>query len=101
MTRGMRGLVLAAACGALAGGPALARAQRDDPPATGAFTAQDDTPLPAWHANGGDATTLTIAAGGTVTFSYPAGKSGHNLVLDDPAACTGDSTDYRPAPWTA
>jgi plastocyanin len=44
-------------------------------PADGSFTAVDF----AWRANGTDATTLTIAPGGTVTFGYPAGMSFHNL----------------------
>jgi plastocyanin len=62
---------VAAACLVMA--PALAYSQA---PANGKFEAVDF----AWHAN--DSTTdtsLTIATGGTVAFSYPAGKSFHTV----------------------
>jgi hypothetical protein len=86
MTRGMRGLMLAAACGALAGGPALAFAQQPDPPK---FTAYDTMP-PVWRAGDGT-TSVTIAPGGSVTFTYPSGSSFHNVTFTGakPAACTG------------
>jgi plastocyanin len=55
-------------------------------PSTASFTAVDN----AWSANGGPDTTVTIAAGGTVTFAYPAGNSTHNVDFDaaQPTSCT-------------
>jgi plastocyanin len=58
------------------------------PPATASFTAEDFS----WHVTG-DATSssVTIAAGGTVTFGYPSGSSSHNADFSSgpaPASCT-------------
>jgi plastocyanin len=111
-----RGMLIAAACAALVGLPALARAQ-GDPPASGDFQAVDDagTMTSAWRANGTDATTLTIATGGTVTFHYDTGSPStnkHNVVwgddLNNPqqqpayASCPSTPDRYAPqrAPWS-
>jgi plastocyanin len=96
---------LIAACGALAGIPALAAAQQG-PAATGAFTAHDiGYTSGSWDANDTGASTLTVAANGRVTWSYPAGgQSAHNVVFDDaqPASCTGlpPATQAKVAPWS-
>jgi hypothetical protein len=59
-------------------------AAADSPPTTAAFTASDF----AWTAGGGG-TTVTIAQGGTVTFSYPMGISEHNadFTTGNPSSC--------------
>jgi plastocyanin len=68
-------------------------------PSTGSFTAVD---TPAWHANGGTDTTATIAAGGTVAFSYPSGGSMHSVVFDnvEPTACTGLPAAPQGSGWS-
>lgn len=90
--RGTRAALAAVVCGALAGIPALAAAQQQDP-ASGSVVAQDVQPSSGrWVINGdATATTVTIAAGGTVTFSYPSGTSHHDVSFTDaqPASCTG------------
>ncbi len=65
---------------------------------SGAFTAVDY----AWRANGTDATTLTVAPGETVGFSYPSGSNFHNLhfTAAQPTACTGTSLNPRPKGWS-
>lgn len=96
MTRGMRAALVAIACGALAGIPALARAQQQDP-LTGTVTAKDVGTMGdgRFSVNNGDATTLTVATGATVTFAYPdpQGASFHNVHFDSaqPASCHQDS----------
>jgi plastocyanin len=56
------------------------------PPPSASFTARDN----AWEVAGSSATTATIAAGGTVSFSYPFGSSSHNVdfTSSDPTSCT-------------
>jgi hypothetical protein len=96
MNRGTRGALVAMACGALVGIPALARAQPQDP--AGSFVAHDLPEPPGgpgghWDANGdASSSSLAITAGGTVTFSYPAGGTSHHTVVFTSAqapACTG------------
>lgn len=55
-------------------------------PSTASFTAVDN----AWQANGGTATTATIAQGDSVAFGYPVGTSSHNVDFDaaQPTSCT-------------
>jgi plastocyanin len=55
----------------------------------------------AFRANGTDAKTLTIAPGQTVTFSYPVGKSTHNVVFTGPKpTCSGlPPFPYPPQLW--
>jgi hypothetical protein len=93
-----RGKYLAAAVAALLGLavavlPGLAAGS---PANTGAFTAVDY----AWNAGGGGHS-VTIAQGGTVSFSYPSGASVHNAAFDSaqPTSCTqtaGTSTGKVP-----
>src|SRR5215217_2121195 len=70
-------------------------------PAFGAdatFTAVDN----AWRANNTDATTLTIAPGQTVTFSYPAGMTTHNVNFTGrKPEWTGLPPGPRPKGWSA
>jgi plastocyanin len=83
-----RHLVAAAACGVALAVPAYAR---QNPPASATVTATDySTTSHAWV--GGDA---TIAAGGTVTFTYPTGTSSHSVEFTgaQPASCTGLPAD--------
>lgn len=100
--RGMRAALVAVACGALVGIPALAHAQQG--PATGSFTAEDvGTTSGRWDANGDPGTSsLTIGSGGTVTFSYPSGMSHHSVSFTSAAkpTCSGvpQIADY-PAGW--
>src|SRR5262249_18054393 len=66
-------------------------------PSTASFTANDGL---VWLADGGS-DTATIAAGGTVTFSYPSGGSSHNVDFDTntPTSCTQASgPDNGPVP---
>jgi plastocyanin len=83
----MRAALAAAACTALVGIPALARAQQS----TGSIEAHDAGYSGTWDANGTGTSTLTVAPGATVTFSYPSGASLHNVVFRDaqPASCSG------------
>jgi plastocyanin len=102
--RGMRTALVAVACGALVGIPALARAQQS-PPSSGKFTAHDiDVSSGYWTANDGTDATLTVATGGKVTFTYPDGMSYHNVVFDDtspkPASCDGLPPHFQAPPWT-
>src|ERR1700755_3006840 len=88
---------------ALAVGAAAALAvpsahKADVPPSTASFTAVDD---PAWEAHGGSGNIVTIAPGGTVTFSYPTGGSSHNADFGNtpPSSCiqnSGDNTGTTP-----
>jgi plastocyanin len=100
--KGMRAALIAVACGALVGIPALAWAT--DPPATGSFTAEDVIPDSGrWDANGDPgSSSLTVVSGGTVTFSYPSGMSTHSVSFTSAAkpACSGvpAPADY-PGGW--
>jgi plastocyanin len=83
-----RHLVLAAACGVVVAVPAYAR---QEPPRSATVTATDySASSHAWV--GGDA---TIAAGGTVTFTYPTGTSTHSVEFTgaQPASCSGLPAD--------
>jgi plastocyanin len=56
-------------------------------PSTASFTARDF----AWDVSGSNSTQVTIAQGGTVSFSYPAGASQHNADFGSglqPSSCT-------------
>jgi plastocyanin len=103
--RGTRAALVAAACGALVGIPALARAQQGAA-ASGTFTAHDLNGVASgyWTADDGSDTTLTVAKGATVTFTYPSGMSYHNVVFDDtspkPASCDGLPPHFQAPPWT-
>jgi plastocyanin len=93
-----RDLVVIAAC-ALAPAPALAYGQ-GGAPTTASVTAMDSgSGAGEQHAwSGGD---VTLAAGGTVTFSYPSGNSTHNVVFTDaqPSSCTQTAgPDTGPVP---
>ena len=63
-------------------------ASGSSPPASASFTAIDD----AWEANGSPTSTqVTIAQGGTITFSYPSGGTQHNADFGSgpaPSGCT-------------
>jgi plastocyanin len=63
----------------------LPKVASGDPPSTGSFTASDDF----WTASGGGST-VNIATGGTVTFSYPSGFTSHNADFSSgtPSSCT-------------
>jgi plastocyanin len=97
MSFGRRHLPLVAAIGAAAAMiPGLARSE-SSPPSTAAFTASDTAgggyyteEHHSWHIAGGTATQVTVAQGATVTFSYPEGKSKHNVAFSGavPSACT-------------
>lgn len=105
MDRGMRAALVAAACGALVGIPALARAQQG-PPSSGTVTAHDLDGVSSgyWTADPGGGTTLTVATGATVTFTYPSGMSYHNVVFDQgspqPAACQNLPDTFKGPSWT-
>jgi hypothetical protein len=95
MNPGTRAPLAALACAALVGVPALARAQQGPPDF---FVARDLPAPPAgpgghWDAKGdASASSLAIATGGTVGFSYPAGGTSHHTVVftsDRTPACTG------------
>lgn len=94
MNRGTRAALVALACGALAGIPALARAQQQDP-LSGTVTAKDVGTMGdgRFSVNDTNSTTLTVATGATVTFAYPDGASFHNVHFDSaqPASCRQDS----------
>lgn len=56
-------------------------------PSTASFTASDFT----WKVSGSSANAVTIAVGGTVTFSYPSGSNEHNADFGtgaQPSSCT-------------
>jgi plastocyanin len=92
---GLAGKALpAAAAMVCVAAPALAYRDAD-----ASFTAVDF----AFRANGTDATTLTIAPGQTVTFSYPSGTSTHNVVFTGAKpTCSGlPPFPYPPQLWSA
>ena len=67
-------------------------------PSTASFTAVDSSPTDHhWFVSGSTDTTATIAAGGTVTFGYPAGGSTHNVDFDaaQPSSCTQTAGQNR------
>lgn len=70
------------------------------PPPAASVTAKDNY----WEVNGAPASTATIAAGGSVTFSYPAGSDDHNahFTVSQPSSCT-PALPAMPAPpgWSA
>jgi plastocyanin len=76
---------------------AVATAEADEP-TSASITAKD----PYSFDNGAGGNTVSIAAGGTVTFSYPTGVSAHNVVFDtaQPTSCTGMPTSPSPSGWT-
>jgi plastocyanin len=80
------GALLALAAGA--GAAFAVAAPGAGAPTTASFTAVDFS----WLTSGGG-DTATIAAGGTVTFSYPSGMSAHNVDFDtnQPTSCTQTS----------
>ncbi len=91
MNRGTRAALVALGCGALAGIPALARAQQQDP-LSGTVTAKDVGTMGdgRFSVNDTDATTLNVATGATVTFEYrDGGASFHNVHFESaqPASC--------------
>ncbi len=105
--RGMRAALVAVACGVLVGIPGLASGQQPGPPSSGRFTAHDLNGYASgyWTADDGSDTTLTIATGGTVTFSYPSGgQSFHNVKFDpagpQPASCSGLPSQPTGPPWS-
>src|SRR4051794_27198693 len=97
----MRKNALIAALGAALIAPALALAA--DPAADGTMRATDPY---AFKADGTGANTLTISAGGTVTFTYASGSQAHNVHwLGKTPSCTGvpDETFTYPhsrPPWS-
>jgi plastocyanin len=99
----MRAALVAAACGALVGIPALARAQQD--PTTGSVVAKDANanglPSGRWEADPyTGSSSLAVATGGRVTFSYPAGNEAHILAFGgDKPTCSGLPTSSDPADW--
>jgi hypothetical protein len=94
-------LLFAAIAGAIAVIPGLA--DGGVPPSSASFTASDFQ----WRLTDGSGTEATIAPGGTVTFSYPAGSSTHNADFGSgvqPTSCTqtagGSSGSVPPLPHT-
>jgi plastocyanin len=70
-----------------------------DPPMTASITAKD----PYSFDNGSGGSSVTIAKGGSVTFSYPAGGvTSHNVVFDtaQPTVCTDMPATASPSPWS-
>ena len=65
---------------------------------TAGITAKD----PYSFDNGSGGNTVTIAAGGTVTFSYPSGASSHNVVFDpaQPTSCHDIPPSASPPGWS-
>jgi plastocyanin len=93
--------IVAAVIGALA---CADRAAAQDPPS---IVATDN----AFSLAGGGPANVTIAAGGSVTFSYPTGESAHNVrftgaapacaaTVGPPADATGLPASASPAPWS-
>ena len=65
---------------------------------TASITAKD----PYSFDNGSGGNSVSIAAGGTVTFSYPTGASSHNVVFDtaQPTSCQDIPPSASPPGWT-
>jgi plastocyanin len=98
----MRRLVLLMGLAGVIGGliatlPTLTAAATPTPPMTGSFTVSDF----AFTAAGGG-NTVTIAPGGTVSFSYPSGASEHNVDFGSgrqPTSCAaGGQSQSAPIP---
>lgn len=92
---------LALCLAALAAGAGLAVAVASagaDAPTTASITAKD----PYSFDNGTGGSTVSIARGGTVTFSYPSGGSFHSVVFDtaQPTSCTGMPSTASPPAWS-
>ena len=97
--------IVAAVVGALA---CADRAAAQELPATASIVAIDN----AFTLPGGGPANVTIAPGGSVTFSYPSGESAHNVLFTSlaPAGCatvTGPAAgatalplSASPAPWS-
>jgi plastocyanin len=88
-------LALAAGVGAAVALPALAPG--DAPPSSASFIARDFS----WEVDGGSATSVTIAVGGTVAFAYPSGAYRHNADFSNtpPSSCTQTAgVDSGPVP---
>jgi plastocyanin len=65
---------------------------------TASITAKD----PYSFDNGSGASSVSVARGGTVTFSYPSGASFHNVVFDtaQPTACQDMPSGAAPPGWS-
>ena len=52
--------------------------------------------------NGSGSSAVSIAKGGSVSFSYPSGMSSHNVVFDtaQPTSCTDMPATASPSPWS-
>ena len=92
---------LALCLAALAAGAALAvvvASAGADEPMTAGITAKD----PYSFDNGSGGNSVSIAAGGTVTFSYPTGASSHNVVFDpaQPTSCHDIPPSASPPGWS-
>jgi plastocyanin len=92
---------LALCLGAVAAGAGLAvvvASAGADEPMTASITAKD----PYSFDNGTGGSSVSIAKGGTVTFSYPTGGSSHNVVFDtaQPTSCMNMPATFSPAPWS-
>ena len=84
---------------AAGGGLALVVASADaDAPMSASITAKD----PYSFDNGSGGNTVTIAAGGTVTFGYPTGASAHNVVFEtaQPTSCSDIPATASPPGWS-
>ena len=70
------------------------------PPPSASFTASDNQ----WTVSGGSGSIVTIAAGGTVTFTSPSGNNPHNARFSNsgPASCDPPLPgDPESPPWTS
>ncbi|HEU0316940.1 MAG TPA: hypothetical protein VFR49_06400 [Solirubrobacteraceae bacterium] len=96
----MRKLVLWACVGLAGAGVAVLPSLGSAQGTTASFTAVDSgqpiLELHYWYATGTTNNSVTIAPGGTVSFSYPAGDSSRNVVFTgpQPSACTQTAAPY-------
>jgi plastocyanin len=69
-----------------------------DAPMTASITAND----PYSFDDGNGSSSVTIARGGSVAFSYPSGASAHNVVFGatQPTSCTGMPATASPPGWS-
>lgn len=93
----MRKLMMLVCAGLAGAGAALLPSLGSAQGTTAYFLAVDGGPffgLHFFYANGTNSDTANIAAGGTVTFSYPTGTSSHNVVFTgpQPTSCTQTAT---------
>jgi|GEM_PF-5072586 len=90
-------LTLGAAAAALSPALALGSATADAPP-TGSVVTSDF----AFTDGASGSTTTTIAAGGSVSFSYPTGQAVHDVVFDaaQPTSCSGLPKAPAAAGWS-